>query len=80
MKKEKDKDGNTILKMEKADGSVSEIKITPDREVYMDGKKMEEGRQMKFGWNDYAFSVKDALTVAFCTTAPAKLAEKYLPK
>ena len=56
MKKEKDKDGNTILRMEKGDGSFSEIKIMPDREVYVDGKKMEEGRQMKFGWNDYAFS------------------------
>ena len=52
LKKEKDDEGNTILKMQKADGSYSEIKITPDKEVFIDGKKMEEGKDMKLNLGD----------------------------
>ena len=55
MKKEKDSEGNTILKMKKADGTYSEIKITTDKDVFIDGKKMEEGKDMKLnlGQNDF---------------------------
>ena len=55
LKKEKDSQGNTILKMQKADGSMSEIKITPDKEVFVDGKKMEEGKDMKLNLGDNGF-------------------------
>jgi beta-lactamase regulating signal transducer with metallopeptidase domain len=55
MKKENDSEGNTILKMKKADGSISEIKITPDKEVFIDGKKMEEGKDMKLNLGDNGF-------------------------
>ncbi len=55
LKKEKDGEGNTILKMKKSDGSYSEIKITPDKEVFIDGKKMEEGKDMKLNLGDNEF-------------------------
>ncbi len=55
LKKEKDSEGNTILKMKKGDGSYSEIKITTDKEVFIDGKKMEEGKDMKLNLGDNAF-------------------------
>lgn len=55
LKKEKDSEGNTILKMKKGDGSYSEIKITPDKEVFIDGKKMEEGKDMKLDLGDNSF-------------------------
>jgi beta-lactamase regulating signal transducer with metallopeptidase domain len=52
LKKEKDKDGNTILKVKKSDGSMSEIKITPKKEVYVDGEKLEEGKDYDINLND----------------------------
>ena len=55
LKKEKDSEGNTILKMKKGDGSYSEIKITPDKKVFIDGKKMEEGKDMKLNLGDNSF-------------------------
>ncbi len=55
LKKEKDSEGNTILKMKKGDGSYSEIKITTDKEVFIDGKKMEEGKDMKLNLGDNSF-------------------------
>ena len=52
IRKEKDAQGNTILRMEKGNGKTSEIKITPDKEVYIDGKKAEEGQRMPFQLDD----------------------------
>ena len=52
IRKEKDAQGNTILRMEKGNGKTSEIKITPDKEVYIDGKKAEEGEKLPFQLDD----------------------------
>ena len=52
IRKEKDAQGNTILRMEKGRGKTSEIKITPDKEVYIDGKKVEDGQKMPFQLDD----------------------------
>ena len=52
IRKEKDAQGNTILRMEKGNGKTSEIKITPDKEVYIDGKKVEDGQKMPFQLDD----------------------------
>ncbi|MBL7815731.1 MAG: M48 family metalloprotease [Saprospiraceae bacterium] len=65
LKKEKDSDGNTILKMKKADGSYSEIKITPDKEVYVDGKKMEEGKDLKLNLGDNGYYFFDSKGKSF---------------
>ena len=65
LKKEKDSEGNTILKMKKADGSISEIKITPDKEVFIDGKKMEEGKDMKLNLGDNTFFYNNDLAHGF---------------
>jgi hypothetical protein len=48
----KDVQGNTIIKMIRKDGTSSEIKITPEKEVFVDGKKMEEGRDLQIELND----------------------------
>jgi bla regulator protein blaR1 len=42
-KKSKDAEGNTIIKMKKRDGKSSEIKITPDKKVFLNGKEVQEG-------------------------------------
>ncbi len=52
IKKEKDAQGNTILKMDKGNGKISEIRITPDKEVYIDGKKAEEGKDLSLELGD----------------------------
>ena len=52
IRKEKDAQGNTILRMEKRNGKTSEIKITPDKEVYIDGKKVEDGQKLPFSLRD----------------------------
>lgn len=49
IKKEKDEQGNTILKMDKGNGKFSEIRITPDKEVYINGKKAENDKFMELG-------------------------------
>lgn len=52
IKKEKDAQGNTILKMDKGNGKISEIKITPEKEVYIDGKKAEDVKDLALELND----------------------------
>lgn len=54
LKKSKDAQGNTIIKMKKRDGQTSEIKITADKEVFVDGKKIKEGDDtyLEFGDTD----------------------------
>ena len=52
MRKSKDAQGNTLIKMKKRDGQTSEIKITPDKEVFVDGKKMKEGDDMYLEFGD----------------------------
>ena len=52
IRKEKDAQGNTILRMEKRNGKMSEIKITPDKEVYIDGKKAEDGQKLPFQFDN----------------------------
>ncbi len=46
IKKEKDEQGNTILRMDKGNGRISEIRITPDKEVYIDGEKAEDNKHI----------------------------------
>jgi bla regulator protein blaR1 len=52
LRKFKDAQGNTIIKMTKKDGTTSEIKVTPEKEVFVDGKKMEEGSDLELELND----------------------------
>ena len=63
IKKEKDAQGNTILKMDKGNGKISEIRITPDKEVYIDGKKAEDGKDLSLELDDteggYFFNQSD---------------------
>ena len=52
MRKSKDAQGNTLIKIKKRDGQTSEIKITPDKEVFVDGKKMKDGDEMHLELGD----------------------------
>ena len=52
LRKFKDAQGNTIIRMKKSDGTASEIKITSEKEVFVDGKKMEEGRDLQLELDD----------------------------
>ena len=52
LKKLKDAEGNTIIKMNRRDGKTSEIKITPDKKVFLDGKEVQEGEDMHLELGD----------------------------
>lgn len=52
LKKSKDSEGNTIIKMKKRDGKTSEIKITTDKEVFVDGKKVKDGEDVHLELGD----------------------------
>lgn len=59
--KDKDKEGNTIIKLDKGDGKMSEIRMK-DGEVYVDGEKLENRKDLTLksprfsGFEDFDFN------------------------